>query len=210
MKSSSFFRAAVAALVFSAACGDSTGPAIQLTEDQTEDMMEAFSLITSQGLDQTGGTGALNVGMLIINHDIEASGPCPEGGTFTLNGTGSTNTDTEMESGSFTQNFSGCKATSSAGRQWTFDGDPNITTSYSFSYNTQAETATWTTTTTGAFKATSDIGSGRCAINYTMTLSFGPDSFTGNVDGSVCGRDIEVDLSVEDPGVANAMRKMKR
>ena len=205
MRSRSFFRAAAAALVFNAACGgDSTGPAIELTEDQTADMMEAFSLVTSQGLSSTG------TGQLIINRQENTSGDCPNGGTFSLNGTSSFNTDTEAESGTVTLDFSGCQATSSSsGRVWTFDGDPNVTTTYTSSFSSANETFTLTMTQTGAFKASSNIGTGRCAINMTMTLSFGADAFTGSIDGSICGRQMEVDLAAEG-ALGNAMRKMKR
>ena len=200
----SYFRAAIAAVVFSAACGGDgpTTPPIELTEDQAADMMEAFSLIAAYGLG--GGTG-----QIIINRSIDASGPCPNGGTYSVDGTESTNTETGTVTGSIVQDFTACKATSDAGRLWTFDGDPNVTTTFSFTYNQTTETATYTLTQTGAFKAASDLGNGRCAINLTMTLNFGVDSFTGSADGSICGHDMQVDLSAE-PGVGNLLRKMTR
>ena len=194
MKSRSFFRAAVAALVFTAACGDSATAPIELTEDQTEDMMDAFS--------QVGGAFGQSglVAKAIINVDVNENAECPMGGTYSLDGSMTFNDQTEAMTATYTQDLSGCKAESSTGRLWTFDGDPHVTTSFSSSYNAANTTYTMTFTQTGAFRAASNIGSGRCAINWTMTLTSNESTgaFTGTVNGTICGRTMQVDLT--DPG----------
>ena len=198
MRSRSFFRAAVAALAFSAACGDSTGPAIQLTEDQTTDMMEAFALISSNagnvGTRNMGG-GAGDVAMLVF--DLSESGPCPDGGTYSVSGDGDINETTGSMTATYKQDMAGCKATSSSGRLWTFDGDPDVTTTMSLSYNEQTGITTMNLTQTGAFKAASDIGSGRCAISFTMSMTSNDNTgaFNASASGTICGRTMEMDLS---------------
>ena len=209
MTSRSYFRAAVVALAFSAACGGDgpTTPPIELTDAQAEDMMEAFS--------QVGGAFGGPTGLVakaVINFDIEETADCPMGGTYTLDGSMSFNDQTEAMTATYTQDLAGCKAESSTGRLWTFDGDPHITTSFGSSYNAANTTYTLTFTQTGAIKAASDIGTGRCAISYTMTMTSNETSgaFTANVTGTVCGRTIDADLDISEPGVGNALRVMKR
>ena len=192
-------RAMAAAIAFTVACGDSTAPnTIELTDDQVDDMMEAFSALGST----PEGTSASNILALIVTVD-ETIG-CPNGGTFSEEGNWNFNEQANSISIDVTQDFAACKATSSSGRLWTFDGNPNLHSTFSMTSNPTTNAFSMTGSQTGGLMVASDLGSGVCNWNVTYTMNGTPvpgteDEFniTGSVTGTVCGRSINVDLSIQ-------------
>ena len=193
-------RALVAAMAFSLACSDSTAPNIELTEDQVNDMMDAFSAIGSTP-DAASASNASNMAALIINQTVTVD--CPNGGTMTDAGIINANEQTNVITFSSTQTFTACKATSTSGRLWTFDSNPNLTSTFTMTSNEETGAFSMTGSQTGGLRVASDLGSGACEfdVSYTMNITPVPGTegeftVTGSVSGTVCGRSIEVDLSV--------------
>jgi hypothetical protein len=176
-------RASVAVMAFTfAACSDSTGPKANLTEEQVGDMLDAMSAVSAIG-------SLTGVGMAIVNASETVD--CPNGGSATANATINDNQTAGTATVQLTQSFSGCKATSSSGRVWTFDGDPNIKTNLSMTVNQTTGAFTMTGTQKGGIKVSSELGSGSCAIDLTMTFSGDDNSFSGSLSGSACGHNIQ-------------------
>jgi hypothetical protein len=143
------------------------------------------------------GLGSGLVAKAVVTFDSEDV-PCPNGGIATLSGSINTNEQTGAGSISIVQDFDGCKATSeSSGRLWTFDGDPNITTTMSGTDNPATGISSMTGSITGAIKASSDIGSGRCVFNVQMTSSYNDNTgaSSSSINGSVCGRTITFEFT---------------
>ena len=181
-------RASVALVAFSlAACGDSTGPSANLTEEQVGDMLDAMSAVSNFG--SVPGTA---MAVVTVSETVD----CPNGGTATASGTVTENTLAGTATVQFTQSFNGCKATSSAGRVWTFDGNPNIVTNLATTYNATTGAYSITGTQVGGIKVSSEVGSGSCDINITISFSGDPNSFNGSISGSACGRNIQQSISV--------------
>ena len=189
-------RALIAAVAVSVSCGDSTAPdPIDLTEEQVDDMMDAFSAL--QTAPDLGSTTAMFT--LTQNRSVD----CPNGGSYSDHATVTGNDAGTTLTFSSTQDFNACKATSSSGRLWTFNGSPRLTTNFTFTVNPQTEAFSMTGSQTGGLLVSSDLGSGSCTFNVSYTLnstpvpgSNGESTITGSVSGTVCGRSIEVDLSV--------------
>jgi hypothetical protein len=196
MTTGQLFRGTMAAAIaFSVACGDSTGPgaAIDLTEEEVDDMMEAFSTIGTQP------EGASNLAMLIVT--INESFSCPDGGTMSESGNLNLNEQTGSMTIATTQDFEDCKGTSTSGRLWTFNGNPNLASNFSLTSNEQTGAFSMTGSQTGGLRVASDLGSGTCNFNLNWTLSSTPttggtDNIQGSLTGTVCGRSINVDLSI--------------
>ena len=181
-------RASAAVLALTnAACGDSTGPRANLSEAQVADMLEAMSEVASFGTVPGAPLAVVNVSQTV---------DCPNGGSANVSGSVNENQAAGTATVQITQGFSGCKATSSAGRVWTFDGDPSIVTNLSTSYNATTGAFSITGTQVGGIKVTSDVGSGSCQINLTISLSGDQTSFQGSLSGSACGHNIEQSMSV--------------
>jgi len=181
-------RAAVALVAFTiAACGDSTGPSSNLTQEQVSDLLDAMSAVSSYG--SIPGTA---LAVVTTSETVD----CPNGGTAAVNSTVNENPTAGTATIQVTQIFSGCKATSSHGRVWTFDGDPNIVTSVSTTYNATTGAFSVNGTQKGGIKFASDLGSGSCAVDLTVTFSGNETSFNGSVSGSACGHNIQQSISV--------------
>lgn len=178
------------ALTFTA-CGDSTAPNLELTEDQVADMMDALSTAGLAGFGSTTG----NFAVVTINESVE----CPNGGTATVNASiddGNTGTTVTM---SITQGFSNCKATSSQSRLWTFNGNPNIVSTFTATSNEQTGAFSFSGTQKGGITASSDLGSGACSwdVTYSMSGNNNTGQFSGSVTGTVCGRSVSQSVSVQ-------------
>jgi len=181
-------RASVALVAFTlAACGDSTGPRANLTEEQVSDMLDAMSAVSSFG-------SVPGAGMAVVT--VSETVDCPNGGTATASGSVNENQAAGTATVQVTQSFSGCKATSSSGRVWTFDGNPNIVTSMSTTYNQTTGAFSITGTQIGGIRVASDLGSGSCDINLSITFTGDADSFSGSINGSACGHTIQQSMSV--------------
>ena len=201
MTSATFLRRA--SLMFAAltlACGDSTGPQARLTEEQVSDMLDAMSVVASFGDVPGAGMAADPLGTVtaMANATVSVSQTvdCPNGGTASVNGTATDDPTAGTMSAQITQNFTGCRATSESGRLWTFDGNPNIVTSVSASYNETTGAFSLTATQVGGIRVASDVGSGSCQVNLTLTMSGNETSFTGSLNGSACGHNIQQSVTV--------------
>lgn len=193
-------RASVALAALTLACGDSTGPQAKLTEEQVSDMLEAMSAVASLGDVPGAGMAADPFGTVtaMANATVSVSQTvdCPNGGTASVNGTATDNPTAGTMTAQITQNFTGCRATSESGRLWTFDGNPNIVTNVSASFNETTGAFSLTATQVGGIRVASDVGSGACQINLTLTMSGDDTSFTGSLSGSACGHNIQQSVTV--------------
>lgn len=199
MISATFFRrASVVLAAFTVACGDSTGPNANLSEAEVSDMLDAMSAVASFGSDpqaSSGGSGAsLQMSNLTVN--VSQTVSCPSGGSTSVSGTATYDEAAGTMTTQVTQTFSSCAATSSEGRVWTFNGNPSIVTNVSASYNETTGAFSMTATQVGGIRFSSNVGSGSCQINLTLTISGDQDSFAGTLSGSACGHDIEQSIEV--------------
>jgi hypothetical protein len=180
-------RACLALAAFTLACGDSTGPTANLTQEQVTDMLDAMSTVVP-------AAPVPGVSLSVVNFTQTVS--CPNGGSASVDATVNEDKEAGTATVSVTQGFTGCMATSKKGRVWTFDGDPNIVTNLSLSYNQTTGAFSITGSRVGGIKVASDLGSRSCAINLTFTLTGEPGSIAGSLSGSACGHDIEQTISV--------------
>ena len=196
-----FRRVSVALAAFTLACGDSTGP--NLSEAEVIDMLDAMSSVSALAAVPVPGMGmsalrASSTPTANATVTLSETVDCPNGGTATVNGTATDNeaNGTATLVAQITQGFSGCAATSTEGRLWTFNGNPNIVTNLSASSNETTGAFSLTLSQAGGIRFESDLGSGTCQINLTMTLSGNETSLTANVDGTACGRRIQQSVEV--------------
>ncbi|MGH7678240.1 MAG: hypothetical protein ACRENU_07225 [Gemmatimonadaceae bacterium] len=180
-------RASMALLAFAvASCGDSTGPKINLTEEQVMDMLEAMTAVNS-----VGALGA-NAAVITVSETVS----CPNGGSTSVSGSVNDNNGSNTVTMQATQGFSNCAAPSeSTGRVWTFNG--SIATNFSITVNEQTEEFSMTGTQIGGISASSDLGSGGCDINITITLTSSPAGFSGSLNGTACGHTIQQTITAE-------------
>lgn len=191
-------RASLALTALTLACGDSTGLA-RLSEEHTADMLEAMTAVSSFGADAGPGMAALSApGTALANLVVTyaATVECPNGGSASVNGTADENEEAGTATYVITQDFSGCKATSSRGRVWTFDGNPNIVTNVSASYNETTGAYSMTASQVGGISFASNLGSGSCEVNLTITVSGDQNSVEASMSGSACGHNIEQSISL--------------
>ena len=192
-------RAAVVLAALTLACGDATGPA-RLTEDQVGDMLSAMSLVAYSG--DTPGSAMSNASLrgssqtLNATVSVSQTVSCPNGGTASVSGTSTDDPDAGTASALITQSFDDCAATSAEGRVWTFNGDPSIVTSVSSTVNEATGAFSMNVTQIGGIRFSSNLGSGACPINLTMTMSGDDDSFSLTMNGSACGHSIEQSIEV--------------
>jgi hypothetical protein len=185
-----FLRLATVSLVLAiAACGDSTAP-VTLTEEQIDDMMDAMANAGTPGFVPPVGNLAVTT--------LTGTSDCPNGGTTTLNGTIDENEATGSFSLTVTQGFTNCKSTSSSGRMWTFNGKPNIVITMTGSENANTGAFTFSGTQKGGLTFASDLGSGECVFDVTISMSgnYNTEQFSGSISGTVCGRSVSQSLSV--------------
>ena len=192
--------AALLSVVALAACGDGNGPAlITLNQAQAEDLMDALASAgafdPSTGLSVAQAARASNAAVVanaVFTTTVEASGPCPNGGTAGINGSmtlNDNNAPTITMTMQVAQTFSGCRSTSTEGNLWTFNGAPNIASSFSMTMNESTSAFSMTGTQKGALDVTGPEGSGRCPIDISFNFT-GNDqtgTFSGSVTGTVCG-----------------------
>ena len=169
-----------------AACGDSTAPNLELNDEQVADMMDAMASAGLAGV--TPPSAGAGMAVITLNQTVE----CPNGGTTTINATVDDGGTTNSVSMSFTQRFSDCKATSSSGRVWTFNGNPNIVTTFTGTSNETTGAFSLSGSQTGGIIAASNLGNGACSwdVDYSMTGNDLTGAFSSTVTGTVCGRSI--------------------
>lgn len=191
-------RAIVAAVAVTlSACGSSTAPDAHLDSAEIEDMMDAMSALGAFSFDPTGfsrGT-AYSVVTQSAVVTVTDSYPCPEGGTVNVSGSYDINENTGNFSSQVTQGYSSCKASSASGRQWTFNGDPNVLMNMNMTFNQTTGAMTMSGTQTGGIRFSSNGASGRCSINLSFSTSLNDvGEATGTVTGTVCGESVSHSL----------------
>lgn len=178
-------RALPVAAVLACSGDGATAPEANLTEAEIADAYSALSVLNELSF---GGMLLRSSDPAIVSaaltETISESMPCPQGGTTSVSGSFTINETTYAMSADLRQRYSNCGVYSESERLWIFNGDPNIRTRMSSTFNQTAETFTFTATITGAFRFTSGDLSGRCSINLAMT--FGETSIT--VSGTICGQ----------------------
>jgi hypothetical protein len=174
--------------VMLAGCGDSTGPNVTLNDEQVADMMEAMANAGVAGFVPPG-----NLAVVTINESVE----CPNGGTVSIAATIDENTTTGAVSMTITQGFAGCKSASSSGRVWTFNGKPNIVTTFSGSENAATGVFSMNGTQKGGVSFASELGSGACDFDITFSMSGNDNTgqFSSTMSGTVCGRSVSQSIS---------------
>jgi hypothetical protein len=163
---------------------------VALTDEQIDDMMDAMAAAGTPGFTPPLGNLAVVT--------VTGTSDCPNGGTTTLDGTMDDNETTGAFSMTITQGFTNCKSTSSSGRVWTFNGKPNIVITMSGSENVNTGAFTFSTTQKGGLTFASDLGSGECEFDVSISMSgnSNTEQFSGSINGSVCGRNVSQSLSV--------------
>lgn len=196
MTSRSFLRRAVVAAmtVTLAACGDSTAPNANLSEEQIADMLDAMSVVGAFSVGSptanvhAPSNAAIANAMANAMASVSETVDCPNGGTASLTGTANgTETAATMQ---VKLDWNACKGTSSSGRLWTFDGDPNITLNATMNHNPTTGAFSMTATEKGGIKFESDIGTGHCSIDLTLTLNSSGNTVTASISGQVCGKPV--------------------
>ena len=194
MKLTNFRRAFVAALAFTvAACGGDNplAPDADLTTAQIDEMMDAMSAVGAFSSPFGFSVQSLNSNVAMAVTPINESADCPNGGSVSTAGNININETTGNFTAQLTNNYSNCKATSSAGRVWTFNGDPNITQTMTFTSNQTTGAFQMSGSQTGGLKFASSEASGRCSISLNYTVSVNDQGVeTGSVTGTVCGESV--------------------
>lgn len=193
--------AALAAVLTLSACGDSTAPAaIQLTDAQAEDLMEALALVGGATAFSQQAAEYRASATQLLTMTVDQTDACPNGGTYRMQGTFTGNDAGTSATAAITQSYNACKAMSSNDVLWTFNGAPNIVINFTMTSNPTTGAFTMNGTQKGAIDASSSVGSGRCAIDLTYSMQGNDNTGAMNmsVTGSVCGRTITVTIS--DPG----------
>lgn len=198
--------ALTAVLVASAACGGDdddddggTGPTgDQLSTVEFESMVEAFSAINSIGLGGIVGFSNASSPAIALqsgSQTYSATEQCPNGGSTTVSGTYTVTVSGTNYVGNYTitQSYNDCRAQSSNGTTWTFNGNPNIAFSMNYSYN---QSGSWEMdgSQTGGLSWAGGGKSGSCSINtnldYTGTVSGQSYTYTYSYTGTVCGQTV--------------------
>jgi hypothetical protein len=188
MRQRSITLAAFAALL-TLSCSDSTGPTIALTDEEVGQLFVVISSL-SGGVDGGGllpppmrPAGAPNG----TTSTVTLTSDCEGGGTVSLSGTATENTTSA--SFDITESFATCTS------------DPfTIAGSLRYTGNITApndSTFTLNATMKGGIDVTHTDGrSGRCPINFTMTLSINGQEINVNSSGTICGRNASAVASV--------------
>lgn len=198
----SAFRSALVALPVAAlmGCGSDgpTGPVNQLSPELAADAFDALSGISGftelpavpGPVMRAGDDIAFPTPSLTVN--LDETEPCPVSGNVRIAGSLTVNDETGALSFDLRETYQNCVSTSTSGRQWTFNGNPNVRTVFQFSGETE-ETFAGTGTITGGFRYSSQGESGTCTMAVSMTFT----ALTGSVTGTVCGQAISEQFDVQ-------------
>jgi hypothetical protein len=181
------------------ACDSNAPDPIVLSEAQAMDMMDAlgaagaFDVGTELSLASRSNAAALRAADAVmaaaVTSTINATAPCPNGGTAGVSGTATVNDDETQANAQITQTFSNCKSTSSEGTLWTFNGAPSIVTTLAATSNPATGAFTLSLTQKGALDVVGPDASGRCVIDLSLDVAGNENDDTGSItlNGSVCG-----------------------
>jgi len=197
----SAFRSAVVALPVAAlmGCGGDgpTGPVNQLSPALTADAFSALLAISAfSDFADTGPFLQSEEGvafpMPALSFPVSETEPCPVSGTVRISGSANINQTTGALSADIRETYQNCVSTSSSGRQWTFNGSPNVRSVFAFSGESEMS-FTGTGTLSGGFRYASEGETGRCTIAVTMSFS----AVSISVTGSVCGQPVNEQIDLE-------------
>lgn len=192
-------RASVVLAAFTMACGDSTGLS-DLSEEQVGDMLDAMNAVSYAANVPVPGAAFSRASLRLAPQTANAvvtvseTVDCPNGGSASFNGSVDSNEEAGTLSADVNQSFTSCAGTSSEGRVWTFSG--SVASTLDATSNEAAGTFSMTATQVGAIQASSDLGSGSCAVDLTLTMSGTPTSMSLSLSGSACGRNIQRTVEV--------------
>ena len=202
-------RSAVAAsLAFSlTACGDDNGlgPAIQLTEVETQEMLEVLGVLAFDGSFGIPGQASAamatlrNPGIALLTVNVDETLPCPVSGSRHTTGTATINDDETQITANVTQSYANCAASSESGTLWTFNTAPNLTLGLNATNNPTTGAISLTMSFNGAFQVSSDDGrTGSCVItmNWNMSGNENDQTLSASVSGTVCGREVSQSIEI--------------
>lgn len=197
--------AATALVLVAGACGDSTGPQVELSDAEVEILFEAIADVLAEvgapgvGFHQAGLTGQdpRLPGLFLSSASMppvsfNATVGCAGGGNVTVSGSGNDNVTGETGSFDFDidEVFNECVTEGGI----TVDGNLNLTgegesTETSGSVSLDVE---------GNLTVTTPDASGSCRLDYGFSASFTGTSFNFEIHGTICGRNIEDIISQQD------------
>ena len=199
-----------AALMFSVAgCSDDDnglGPVIELTEAETDDLMEVLGTLAFEGTFGVPAEARTAIAMLrnpdvaFATVNVNQTLECPVSGSRHTNGSIVTNDEETQINASFTQTYTNCAATAESGTTWTFNTAPSLTLTINGTGDPETQSFDVTMNFNGGFQVESDDDrSGSCMVTLAWVMSFSgtDESISASVNGTVCGRAVSqtVDIS---------------
>ena len=191
---------AVALTLVAGACGDSTGPQVEMTDAEIELLFEAISEVLAEAdvplfLHETSLSRIQpQMSSLFLSSasqppvSFSASASCDEGGTFSVSGSG--NSDETSFDFDIQEIFNDCDA-----GDFTIDGDINIDGNGT---STESSADIEMNVDGNLTVETEDGRTGACRLDYGFTLTSSGTSFTFEIHGTICGRDVEDIISQQD------------
>jgi len=191
-------------LLATAGCGDdATAPddAGLLTEAEVEGLVEAV-LALGADPEVAGSVPGPSRAPVTITIPVEEVLPCPLGGSLDLDGSAALVLDAETGLGSLEQEIvtthAACRVRSErTGQVFMLDGAPSVTSTLSADIQAE-EFIDLSGSEVGGVRWTLDDRSGTCemALDYGLTGLAG-GSLTYQATGTVCGREVDIQVSVE-------------
>ena len=183
--------------------GNGTGPdgPDGLTEQEAQEMVEALAS-TGVFSPTTGGSMGMSSSAAAVPVDFEVttSNSCPGGGSVQVQGTLTGDVNQETGAGDFQlsleQTHQDCVASAESGRSFTFNGSPSVNTDMDFTTTAEGSYDV-TGSNTGSFDWQSEGESGSCDVDLSYDFSGSAESFSGSVEGSICGVDVSHSVEAE-------------
>lgn len=192
------FVPALALVFVLGACSDDgpTATGDQLTQEQAEQMMEAYHEATDNAIVIMGSPPAAgDVAAFTIT--VDETEPCAAGGTVHMQG--SVAFDETEDGGTMdvdvTWTPQDCRGTDSQGSVWTFNGDPSVTVDFFITFT--EESFSMTGTQSGGLAWSSGNLSGTCQINLNYDVSSTETAASVSISGTVCGHSISIEETID-------------
>ena len=183
------------------ACGDSTGPGDDLSEEEAEALAEVVIRTMIAGTEEAGGAGGGPLAVpFTFETDVNGNAPCPLGGTVGYDGSATLIGDTESDDGTFSYSMTyvhaSCTARSESGIRFSVSGAPSVVAS--MTVVAVGNSVDMVASFSGAVEWDSEGRSGTCSISIEMTTDFDALSEVGAaaVSSSVCGRTFSQSITV--------------
>jgi len=186
-------RILAASLLALAACGsDATSPAAStLTAADAAELAPRFGALATALLALPAGTPGMDV--MTGTLPLQATRPCPSGGSTSVRGTLAFSVDAAARSGTYTLAAtsvpSACAFPRRDGGTVSITGNPGITVGVTQSVAAGVP-GVRTATQKGAFTWTRGGASGSCSLD--LASSFDPTKGTNTVRGTFCGFPVDV------------------